>query len=218
MTTNISPNQFIIESPDWKTFFQSLSQLDAIPKVKGDIFDRLTQLYLQASPIYQIKLKNVWLREEVPSSVKRKINFPDVDFGIDQVAETFDGEYWSIQSKFRSHTDSALTYGELSTFSTLSFVHSNDIKLGIVSHTSMLPIRNRKNLGNVSELGLEKWSTIDQEIWDAIRSLAKGKTKSLERRKKREHQKEALKKVKDYFSKAENTRLTTYPFQVFYIF
>jgi superfamily II DNA or RNA helicase len=207
MTSTISPNKFIIESPDWKTFFQSVSELDSTKTtVKGDIFDRLTQLYLQTSPIYKIKLKNVWLREEVPSIVKRKINFPDGDFGIDQVAETFDGEYWSIQSKFRSHTDSALTYGELSTFSTLSFVHCNDIKLGIVSHTSMLPIRNRKKLGNVSELGLEKWSTIDQEIWDAIRSLAKGKTKSLERRKKRKHQIVALKKVKDYFSNVENKR------------
>ena len=126
MTTTISPNQFIIEAPDWKTFFQSLSELDGSTTDKGHIFDRLTQLYLQASPVYKMKLKNVWLGKEVPSSVKRKINFPG-DLGIDQIADTFGGEYWSIQAKFRSDTDSALTYGELSTFSTLSFVHCNYI-------------------------------------------------------------------------------------------
>ena len=52
MTTTISPNQFIIEAPDWKTFFQSLSELDGSTTDKGHIFDRLTQLYLQASPVY----------------------------------------------------------------------------------------------------------------------------------------------------------------------
>ena len=40
----------------------------------------------------------------------------------------------------------------------------------------MLPIRNRALLGDVSELGLEKWSTIDKELWASIRNLAKGKT------------------------------------------
>ena len=59
MATNISPNQFIIEAPDWNSFFQSLSKLNASTTVKGHVFDRLTQLYLQASPIYQIKLKHV---------------------------------------------------------------------------------------------------------------------------------------------------------------
>ena len=166
-------------------------------KLAGDVFELAVKLYLQTNPKYRTKLKNVWLGKQVPPKVKRLINYPDNDFGIDQIAETFNGEYWSIQAKFRSHIDSALTFGELSTFSALSFGHCNDIKLGIVSHTSMLPIKNRKKLGNVSELGLEKWSTIDQEIWDSIRSLAKGKTESLDPREKKDHQKDAVKNVKD---------------------
>ena len=125
MKKTISPNQFITKAPDWKTFFQSLSELNETSKVRGDIFDRLTQLYLQASPIYIMKFKNVWLIRQVPPRVRKLLNLPDYDFGIDQIAETFDGEYWSIQSKFRSDTDSALSYGELSTFSTLSFVKLN---------------------------------------------------------------------------------------------
>jgi superfamily II DNA or RNA helicase len=206
MTSTTSPNQFIIEAPDWNSFFQSLSNLDASTTDKGHIFDRVTQLYLQASPIYQIKLKHVWLLRQVPPRVRKLLNLPHDDFGIDQIAETFDGEFWSIQSKFRSDIDSALTFRELSTFSTLSFVKCNDIKLALVSHTSMLPIRNRALLGDVSELGLEKWSTIDQELWDVIRNLAKGKIKTLKTRDKRDHQITAVKKVEDYFSKAENTR------------
>ena len=35
-------------------------------------------------------------------ALKKKLNLPNTDEGIDLIAETFDKEYWAIQCKFRS--------------------------------------------------------------------------------------------------------------------
>ena len=97
------------------------------PKDKGDAFERFIQLYLQTAPQYRLLLKNVWK--------------PDQDFGIDFLARTHQDQLWSIQAKFRSNTDSALTYKELSTFKTLSD-NSENIDFCLVVHTSTKPIKN----------------------------------------------------------------------------
>ena len=105
---------------------------------KGDVFERLTQLYLQTVPEYQSILKHVWWLkyDELPAKVRHHVNLPSLDEGIDLVAETRQGEYWAIQSKFRSDTNKALTYKELSTFTTLSFVTCKNISLALVAHTA----------------------------------------------------------------------------------
>jgi len=96
----MTPNDLILSSSNWGDFFERVSVLENT-KEKGDVFERFTQLYLQAAPKYRLLLKKVWK--------------PDVDFGIDFLAETYDKQTWSIQSKFRSDSDSALYYKELNT-------------------------------------------------------------------------------------------------------
>ena len=82
----MNPNDLILSSSNWGEFFESLSALEKT-KDKGDAFERFTQLYLQTAPKYRLLLKKVWK--------------PDVDFGIDFLAETYDKQTWSIQFKFR---------------------------------------------------------------------------------------------------------------------
>ena len=82
----MNPNDIILSSSNWDDFFERVSVLENT-KEKGDAFERCTQLYLQAAPKYRLLLKKVWK--------------PDVDFGIDFLAETYDKQTWSIQFKFR---------------------------------------------------------------------------------------------------------------------
>ena len=82
----MNPNDLILSSSNWDKFFESLSAL-VKTKDKGDAFERFTQLYLQTAPKYRLLLK--------------KVRKPDVDFGIDFLAETYDKQIWSIQFKFR---------------------------------------------------------------------------------------------------------------------
>ena len=82
----LNPNHFIIECADWDTFFERVSALDSSQE-KGLLFDRLTQLFLQVTPKYRSKLRNVWLRSEIPEEVRKRLNLPVLDEGIDQIAE-----------------------------------------------------------------------------------------------------------------------------------
>ena len=61
----MNPNDIILSSSNWDDFFERVSVLENT-KEKGDVFERCTQLYLQAAPKYRLLLKKVWK--------------PDVDF------------------------------------------------------------------------------------------------------------------------------------------
>ena len=108
-------------------------------KDKGDLFERLTQLFLQTSPTYKSKIRNVCGATilTLTSSPKRldKSLTSQEDEGIDLICETFEGKYWSVQAKYRTDNDKALTTKELSKFLSLSFVTSGQIELGLITHT-----------------------------------------------------------------------------------
>jgi hypothetical protein len=98
---------------------------------QGAAFERLTQLLLQTLPEYQSKLKHVWLLSEVPQEVRAKLRLPQLDEGIDLVAETYEGTFWAIQSKFRSERDGTLTRKDLDTFTSLAFVTCTGISVAV---------------------------------------------------------------------------------------
>ena len=202
---NFQPNEFISKYPDWDSFFENASKIESSSE-KGILFERLTQLFLQVSPKYRSKFKKVWLLKEAPIEVRRHLKLPDSDEGIDLISETFEGEFWAIQAKFRTDTDKALTYSELSTFSTLAFVTCREITFGLVSHTSKLPIRKRDLLGKLVEVGFDQWSGIDAELWEGIRAKSKGRHQRIKPRTKLNHQKKAVRKIKAYFADGANTR------------
>ena len=102
-------DQIINDSTSWSDFQTRLVSLT--DKSKGDVFERLVQLHLQTSPQYTTKLSDVWLRQDVPPDIKRLLNLPDLDRGIDLIARTHGGDYWSIQAKYRNEPRSTLRMG-----------------------------------------------------------------------------------------------------------
>jgi predicted helicase len=134
----ISPDRFIASCNSGGNFWNSAKPLSA--SEKGAAFERLTQLYLQTTPEYRTKLHNVWLLRDVPPNIRRQLNVPAPDEGIDLIACTRTGEYWAIQSKFRSQRDKPLTRRELGTFTSLVFNTCNNIDLAVVSHTATKPV------------------------------------------------------------------------------
>ena len=74
----------IAKCPSWEAF-RELAEKQTVSKDKGDLFERLTQLYLITSPTYRSKLKNVWWcnNDELPERVRKKLNLPKDDEGID---------------------------------------------------------------------------------------------------------------------------------------
>ena len=95
--------KLLSSSNSWSDLNKKLEELTKSGQAKfaGDICENVCKYFLQTAPQYQTKLKNVWLLKEVKEDLRRKLNLPSTDEGIDLIAETFDGKYWAIQSKYR---------------------------------------------------------------------------------------------------------------------
>lgn len=198
-------NRIIANCTDWSELQFALSKLPT--KQSGNVFERFTQLYLLTHSEYRSSLRNVWLLSEVPEKVRQNLGLPTTDEGIDILAEAQTGQYWAIQCKFRSDSTKPLTYGELSTFTSLSFVTCRGISLAIVAHTCSKPVRKHKYLGNTTEIGLERWASLTPEDWSAIRARIKGRQLPLVPRKPRPHQRVAVKAAVAHFRRARRGRL-----------
>lgn len=193
----------IADCASWADF-RDLASRQKNTKDIGDLFERLTQVYLQTHPTYRSKIKNVWWcnNGELPEEVRKKLNLPATDEGIDLLCETHQGEYWSVQSKYQKNSDRPLNYQKLSTFVGLSFVTGKGISTGLVVHTSTKKVKKSDLMGNTVELGLQNWLELSHEQWDQILSVCKGnRLKSPKKRKKRKHQKLAIEKANEYFLK-----------------
>lgn len=192
---------------NWDEFFklaQAQSKVD-----KGDLFERLTQLYLLTHPNYVSKLKHVWWlkHDQLPSGLLEKLKFPIQDEGVDLICQTLDGKYWSVQCKFRSAQQTALTTKELAKFTSLSFVTSDKISFGLIVHTSHRKIKKSGLLGNVSELGAEYWASIDVAQWSQILNICRGnQLKPPKPFSPFDHQKLAIKEVVTHFCDTSGSR------------
>ena len=153
-----NPDRFIASCTSWDDFYERTKKLSAGGE-KGAVFERLTQLYLQTTPEYRTKLQHVWLLREVPADIRKRLNLPGPDEGIDLIARTRRGEYWAIQSKFRSQRDKPLNRRELGTFTSLAFNTCNDIALAVVAHTSTKPVSKHHLMRKTVEIGLDRWQS-----------------------------------------------------------
>jgi superfamily II DNA or RNA helicase len=199
-------NRLIKAATSWREFASSLAKLSE--REKGIAFERLTQVYFQVKPEYQTKLKGVWLLNELPSQVRKRLpRLPNTDEGIDLIAETRQGEFWAIQCKFKGNSDESLTVRELSTFTNLAFNScAGTFAQAFVSHTSSKPIKKRRLLGNTHEIGLQRWLELTKEHWQLIHAQIGNKPARPKLRKPRPHQREAIDGAKRHYLKQGKTR------------
>ena len=180
-------------------------------KLAGDIFENVCKYFLQTAPQYQTKLKNVWLLKEVKEDLKRKLNLPSTDEGIDLIAETFDNKYWAIQSKYRSDPKDTLTIkGDLATFANLAFNNCKNISLGLVMTTADKPPLKTKLLKGVSFVTLESFLELDDnnlERWNLIKAKTEGKAIIPKALSPRPHQLKAINETIKYFKTKERGKV-----------
>ena len=193
-----NPDRFIASCTSWGDFYERTKKLSAGGE-KGAVFERLTQLYLQTTPEYRTELQHVWLLREVPADIRKRLNLPGLDEGIDLIACTRRGEYWAIQSKFRSQRDVPLNRRELGTFTSLAFNTCNNIALAVVAHTANKPVSKHHLMRNTVEIGLDRWQSLDHDIWGLIVGRLKGRSARPEPRSPRPHQHKAISAAKAHF-------------------
>ena len=175
-------------------------------KEKGDAFELLVVALIRSSPIYRSLLKTVWLLADVPKEVRRKLNLPGPDEGIDIVAETFTGEFWAIQAKYRSDAKGSLTHGELSTFTSLAFVICRGISFGLVCTTTDRVTYLLEGNPRIGFCTAETWQHLPAEIFTAARAGLAQVPSVPEPKEKWKHQIRAIEKSVAFFSRDEKPR------------
>ena len=178
-------------SQDWADFNNKIRSLST--KEKGDTFEYLTKFYLLINPKYRTKITNVWLLDDVPEEVRKLLNLPDLDEGIDLIAKTKEGHFWAIQSKYRGNENHSLTRQELSTFTDLAFNVCKNISHALIC-TNSVKLSHKFSLysGNVSFCASDVWCDLNVEFFNDIRELLKGNVVEPKKLDPRKHQREAI--------------------------
>ena len=143
---------------------------------------------------------------EVPSDVRRRLNLPARDEGIDLIACTRHGKFWAIQSKFRSQSDRPLNRKELGTFSSLAFNTCSNIDFAVVAHTASKPVSKRHLMRNTAEIGLDRWQSLDKAAWRLIVGKMRGRSARPDARSPRTHQRAAISAAKTHFVRNGSSR------------
>ena len=180
---------------------------------KGTHFERLIQAFFRTEPIYKTTIETVWLWSEFPY----RDDFGGKDIGIDLVAKTNTGEYWSIQCKCYAE-DAYIDKGMVDSFISTTGKRFRDEGLlgqsfsrGIfvstsrdLSATVYEVFENQQIPYNIITLDkLENapvdWALLDRDIH--------GDAAAMRTRELRDHQKEALEKFHEHFQTADRGRL-----------
>jgi len=181
----------------WEDFVQQLKKKS--DKEKGDIFEHLVRAYLQLDPEYATKLRTVWLLNDVPSALRKKLKLPDDDQGIDLITETNTGEYWAIQCKYREDTARPLPWREISTFTGLAFGVCKNISFGLVCSTTERITHVLTHQDRIGFCSLDVWQGLDKEFFDRLRKLLGHKPTKVVPLNPRPHQKKAIADARKHF-------------------
>ena len=206
----------ILSSKNWSQLNDQLSQLTLYDQtvLGGSTFALFVKYYLETSPIYKSKLKNVWLLDEVGDVIKKKLNLPRRDEGIDLIAETNDNKYWAIQAKYRSDNNSTLTVsgkGSLASFNNLAFGHCKNIHFGLVATTVNKPPKKSYLLNkNIGYLTQDTWLAIDDNFnnqWGYIIDKAKNNSIKYIKEEPKPHQVNAIEDCIQHFKKEDKGKI-----------
>ena len=187
--------------PEFATALNSLSE-----KEKGDAFEFLVAAFLRTHPTYRSLHESVWLLVDVPADVRRHLNLPGPDEGIDIVARTFAGEYWAVQAKYRTDVKGSLTHRELSTFTSLTFVTCRNISFALVCTTTDRVTYLLEGNPRIGFCTSETWQHLPAEIFVAARAGLTQVPAAPTPKEKWKHQIRAIEKGVTFFGKDGNRR------------
>ena len=100
-------------------FHESLKLLDT--KTKGDYFEYFCMLYFLIEPYHKQNYKNFYLYTEIPIKIRKELNLPDKDKGIDAIVYDINNNIYAIQVKYRKKIINCIAFGDLATFPALTF-------------------------------------------------------------------------------------------------
>lgn len=180
---------------------------------KGNKFELLMQRFLQTDPVFSSKLETIWLWNDFFA----KEQFGGKDVGIDLVAKTIEGNYWAIQCKCYK-ADKKIDKPAVDTFLATSGKVFTDEEGKKIHFAYRLWLDTTENGFNQEALNSTKnqdpefhrFGLIDLENslvdWEKLDKGLSGDNARVKKKSPRDHQKEAIKKVHEYFADGTHDR------------
>ncbi len=207
-------NQILIELLDnvskWSDLKEKLEQFNTSKTetttkktFAGKIFEYFCKYYFQTSPEKIDLYKNVWHYEEIPLNVRKKLNLPSIDHGIDILLKDIDNNYHAVQCKFKNDESKNLSWSG-DKIANVFALGTNCQKVIVFSNVSDVT-KVAKAFGEKYEQILnDTLLELDKNDFKRILALANGnQPPNLEKYTPLKHQKEAIEKVTTHF-KTEN--------------
>lgn len=187
-------------------FYRSLKPLSS--KEKGIYFEYFCKLYFELEPITKSNYKNFYLYTEVPSILKKQINLPTKDKGIDCIAIDNDNNIFAIQIKYRSNKNKVIPFGQLATFPALAFGTVVKVNGGIFFSNCSDVCADLKNDKYMHILFNSLDEKCDNLFWLNVREYIGKKTiTKYKPLKLLKHQKPIIDACKKYYEHEDNGRL-----------
>lgn len=193
--------------PKLETYNTSETKQTKKKTIAGKIFEFFAKYYFLTEPEQTDLYDKVWLYDEVPIEVTRKLKLPSIDHGIDLLLQDKDGKFHAVQCKFKNDETKKLSWS--------GDKIANVFALGTLCD-SVIVYTNASDVTNVAKNFDSKYSQIaydgllgiQPDIFENIYKLAKKqKPKELIKFKPREHQEKAIQSVTNHLGDNERGQL-----------
>ncbi len=199
----MNTKSIITTSNNWLELKEKLNGLSK--KEMGNVFEFLTKLYFTIQPKYAF-YNNVWLLNEVPSSILEHLELPSHDLGIDLIAQWGD-EFHAIQCKYHSDYNTSVNFKEVATF--ISLLEGNSkFTQGYICSTADSTSRNldKVKTKHINHILSDSWQELDEDFFEKVRNYFENKSYKPIAYTPKEHQVKALKDCVTYFNNPENSK------------
>jgi len=92
-----------------KQYNTAQSKISKKKTIASKLFELFSKYYYQTNPNYLYEIKEVYLYEEIPQSILKKLRLPDIDHGVDLLLQDYEDNYYAVQCKFKN--DEEVTLG-----------------------------------------------------------------------------------------------------------
>lgn len=172
----------------------------------GDAYEVLAKAYFKL--VYSETFKNVWYYNDIPYDIKKKLNLPEKDKGIDLLLENTEGKFTAVQSKFRGKDETILFWGGRDHLSHLIGSGTKCDSYAVFSNAYEIDEDVRSKMKEKEEsfdVLNDTLSGLEESFWDNVRNLVEEhKPKAAETFSPYKDQQDAIDAVVNHFKSGNN--------------
>lgn len=136
----------------------------------GKIFEVFAKYYFQIEPTLKDDYKNVWLYDEIPLNIKRKLNIGNVEHGVDLLLEDDDENFIPVQCKFKNDEKQKLSWSKDKISNLFAFIPNASRYIVFTNASDIDVVSKTRYIDAFSFIGLQHLHEIDLETFQNIKS------------------------------------------------